>query len=357
MRFEIQTDSDSTESFVSFKVGGEVQISSERTVKIISEIFIGETASTFLAETSDKQSRVIKVHRYDQAKYTMATVENKVLNEVHYFAKSIGDCFQKIIKTSDTIISIIDMPHIPGENYFVWFKKFLASKPSYQDRTEAMIELAAEVERVHGLDIVHNDIKPENFVGKKLIDYEYSKSKDDPVHHQANKGTPAFVAPEVVNRDAQLARVTQASDIFSFGLIGLLTFGARKAGYSRYIKEKQGWAFNAPPDQSGLVEGKPSDAKTFLNRMVAMDPEQRPTAKETLAYFILQGMHNSAYEAEQKTTGNKRERESEPDDVTLFATRKEHRTALLEKDDQPLQELRSGSAYRVHMLQHSNLHC
>ena len=95
--------------------------------------------------------------------------------------------------------------------------------PHLKESAELVIrEMAQALSWVHENQLMHLDVKPENFLVErtknvftvKLTDFDLARAADDhgPRHQM---GTPAFMAPEQF-----LDRLSfQASDVFAFGLI------------------------------------------------------------------------------------------------------------------------------------------
>lgn len=83
---------------------------------------------------------------------------------------------------------------------------------------------ATGLDFMHTHDFQHNDIKSENVVldlsparyfTAKLADFGHSCHKDDPALATGSRGSPLWMAPEVISR---IAKNSLASDMFSFGI-------------------------------------------------------------------------------------------------------------------------------------------
>lgn len=85
-----------------------------------------------------------------------------------------------------------------------------------------MRQICDAVAYIHGNNIIHLDMKPENILcltesGNriKIIDFGLAREYDPDNKLQVLFGTPEFVAPEVVNFEA----ISFATDMWSVGVI------------------------------------------------------------------------------------------------------------------------------------------
>ncbi len=153
--------------------------------------------------------------------------------------------------------------------------------------------LTLSVSLLHSVGIVHGDLKPENVVIQqraanafhvaKLIDLEDSYPAGDPPDNETITGGPPYCSPELLAYmrsapDADPARITTATDIFSLSLINhrYLT-GALPALADGY---------DSPADM--VRAGLPLNIDARLQPPVRMlfeaatdsEPANRPTAEE-----------------------------------------------------------------------------
>ncbi|MGY1821609.1 serine/threonine-protein kinase [Geodermatophilus sp. SYSU D00079] len=155
-------------------------------------------------------------------------------------------------------------------------------------RVDQVAQIGAQVAdalvATHAAGIVHRDVKPANvLIGQgpdveglvKITDFGISHATGDVTLTQTGQitGTPAFLAPEV----AQGAEMTPESDVFSLGatlytcLEGQPPFGMDDNALRLLHRVAAGGPL--PPRRAGSLTGP-------LTRMLADDPDQRPTMTE-----------------------------------------------------------------------------
>ncbi len=141
--------------------------------------------------------------------------------------------------------------------------------------------LAEGLRAIHAAGIVHRDLKPSNVLlasdGPRVIDFGISLTGDGGALTRTGLvvGSPGFMSPE----QAEGREVGPASDIFSLGAV--LTFAATGQG-----------PFGTGPNMTlihRLVSGQPAldrvpaEVRPLVERCLAADPRERPTANDLLA--------------------------------------------------------------------------
>jgi len=141
--------------------------------------------------------------------------------------------------------------------------------------------LAEGLGAVHAAGVVHRDLKPSNVLlaadGPRVIDFGISQAVD--ATHVTRTGmvigSPAFMSPEQVEGGA----VGPASDVFSLGAV--LVFAATAAGpFGTGTPTAQLYrVVHGTPHLDRL----PGPVRPLVERCLAKDPGQRPTAGQFLA--------------------------------------------------------------------------
>ncbi|OQR98586.1 hypothetical protein ACHHYP_08309 [Achlya hypogyna] len=143
-------------------------------------------------------------------------------------------------------------------------------------------QVLAAVVYMHGLHVVHRDIKLENILldtrgGVKLVDFGFS-ALQTARPFQTFCGTPCYMAPEIIHRKTYWGPPV---DVWSLGVLlyamlcGFFPFRARN--YSDLYRKIVKGAFDIPASLS-------ADAHDLLRSMLAADPVMRLTVFDVRAH-------------------------------------------------------------------------
>nr|MDT0664860.1 serine/threonine-protein kinase [Micromonospora sp. DSM 115978] len=137
--------------------------------------------------------------------------------------------------------------------------------------------LATGLAGVHAAGVVHGDLQPDNVVlssnGPRIVGVGVPRPRRD-----ATVVTPTFIAPEQVLGEA----ATPATDVYAWGGIvlysgtGRMPFGDGSTPAILYR------VMNTEPDFTGLDP----NLRPIVERAMAKDPAQRPTAQELFLHLI-----------------------------------------------------------------------
>jgi serine/threonine protein kinase len=143
--------------------------------------------------------------------------------------------------------------------------------------------LAEGLSAIHAAGVVHCDLKPSNVLlsqdGPRVIDFGISRAAEAASVTAAGLvlvvGSPGFMSPE----QAMGEEIGPPSDIFSLGAV--LTFAATGGGpFGEGSSPELAYRLVYQPPGLGLL---PAELRPLVERCLAKDPGQRPTAEEVLA--------------------------------------------------------------------------
>mmetsp|Transcript_49472 Transcript_49472/g.152641 ORF Transcript_49472/g.152641 Transcript_49472/m.152641 type:complete len:538 (-) Transcript_49472:38-1651(-) len=157
---------------------------------------------------------------------------------------------------------------------------------SEKDGADATYQMLLAVNYIHTHDVVHRDIKLENFLYEspesdhlKLIDFGFSKIWSPNTKMAMSCGTLAYVAPEVLTQS-----YTSQCDMWSLGvtvfivLFGYMPFSGSEERQIQHIKSGR---YTIKPDIWSRVS---EEAQDFVKGMLVTDPQKRMTAMQALAH-------------------------------------------------------------------------
>ena len=154
-----------------------------------------------------------------------------------YFRKIVDEFVMEIqlmenLKGLQNIVSVEDYKVIEKKEEIGWdiyirmelltpFNEYISANTLTEEEVIKLgIDICTALEICGKQNIIHRDIKPENiFINNygnfKLGDFGIARKMENMVGNLSHKGTPFYMAPEVVNSDEYDARV----DIYSLGIV------------------------------------------------------------------------------------------------------------------------------------------
>lgn len=218
---------------------------------------------------------------------SIGKAERRVLrNEVHIFLSMDHPHVCRLVDVYESKSEIhLVMECLEGGELFDRIQKRSCFREI--DAKHTVWQMLLAVNYLHSMNIVHRDIKCENFMYEskasdhlKLIDFGFSR-----VHKTTDKrmmlscGTINYAAPEVLNRS-----YTEKCDLWSIGvvsfilLMGYMPFKGTDEQVTQHIREGRYDIEERP--WSRLSD----DAKKFVQGLLQVDVEQRLSAPHALAH-------------------------------------------------------------------------
>jgi Ca2+-binding EF-hand superfamily protein len=171
-----------------------------------------------------------------------------------------------------------------------------------------LIQVLEAVHYCHEHGIIHKDLKPENLMLNKvdgwatpqckIIDFNIAvQGKPGEVMQPPGCGTPAYSAPEALSHQPYTSKV----DVWSVGacafemLVGQAPFGgsgrAIRESIADRVREYETLENLQPTLRAGAVwlwRFRSAESHDFVNTLMCIDPDERPTAAEALDHPFLQ---------------------------------------------------------------------
>jgi serine/threonine protein kinase len=150
------------------------------------------------------------------------------------------------------------------------------------------IGVATALTAIHGAGVIHRDLKPENVLlapgSPKVIDFGIARALEPTSGHTSTDqmvGTVAYMAPERFGPDSGTT-LTPAADVFAWGSV-VAYAGTGKTPFSADSPPATAARIlTQPPDLTGLS----GPLRDLVDRALAKDPADRPTARELLDLLI-----------------------------------------------------------------------
>jgi eukaryotic-like serine/threonine-protein kinase len=146
------------------------------------------------------------------------------------------------------------------------------------------VEVASALHYLHGLGVVHLDVKPKNLImgaPPRLIDLSIARSSRDAASLTVPVGTDAYMAPEQCRPEPGL--VGPAADVWGLG-VTLYEALAGKPAFRRGSDDPEASAEGRFPQLTDHPAPLPAHISPELAQVtwaaLSVDPTDRPTAKE-----------------------------------------------------------------------------
>jgi len=177
----------------------------------------------------------------------------------------------------------------------------LMAQPQNQGLSEhvaakLLTKMLSALRHCHEHDVVHRDIKLDNFVYEsaeedaelKLIDFGLSHvaaaGRGSVEAMKGRVGTLSYMAPEVLKR----LPYTAACDMWSLGVVAFILLSGRRPFHSRERQEKIDRILHTEPNYNSSSWATVSDtAKDFVMQLLVKEPTQRMGSADAMAHAFI----------------------------------------------------------------------
>lgn len=241
------------------------------------ELPLGEGASgqVWLGRDRAGRPRAVKLLRHELASdvgvVQRFVQERSVLESIHH---------PNVIAVHDLVVEgstlAIVMDYVDGEDLASVLRERGPLPPA--EVVELGRHVATALHAAHVRGVVHRDVKPANVVVEtalgqaRLGDFGIARIVDTAEHRTVLLGTPLYMAPEIIAGEEP----TGAADVYSLGhllyelLCGVPAFDGKPAQAALLAAHLS--------EDPGRPDGVPYRVWALLQRMVAKDPADRPSA-------------------------------------------------------------------------------
>ena len=195
--------------------------------------------------------------------------------------KGVLHCHARVFlrENEDVLLGLL-LPLMPDGDLHSWLQR---SSCSAAEIARVGSALARTLGIVHGLGIVHADVKPENvLISTRSNVLETAKLADfgtafDALHDgpgPARRGTPGFAAPELVRH----GRISAACDVFGLGVtLAIMAFGQHPFAGVNIVQMLRKVCLHQP-----VLKGRrwPQSVREALVLVLDKEPRRRPVAAQ-----------------------------------------------------------------------------
>lgn len=233
---------------------------------------------------------VLYKRMHDPATNSQLVAEVAALTNIR--SRHIIDIYDVDIDARGVLTGII-IENLRGRDYLEFYTE-AAQNPV--ELTKVVYQLACAVSDLHAANIIHRDLKLENFKASeagivKLYDFGISSASGTHRTTQ-NRGTLDYAAPELFTAGGI---VTRASDIYSLGICGWkLATNLLPAQLTERPPQESAQA----PSLCTFAPFVDRDLANIIHACIHPDPAARPSAKQVMAYcetVLLKGRHKGMF--------------------------------------------------------------
>ncbi len=246
--------------------------------RLVGRIGRGGMGTVYLAETDAGERAAIKVINPELADDD--EFRDRFRREVEAARRVRRFCTAPVFDASldgETLFIVTEFVDGPNLDEFV-----RDSGPMQGSSLEHLaVGVATALTTIHGAGVVHRDLKPANVLlssmGPRVIDFGIARALDTVSGATRTGqfiGTPAYMAPEMISGDT----ASPASDVFAWGSVVAYAGTGRAPFDGPSVPSVLYQISHGEPSLDGLDDG----LRHLVERALAKDPRQRPSAQDLL---------------------------------------------------------------------------
>ncbi len=181
-----------------------------------------------------------------------------------------------------SVRQFISMEYVDGEDLASLLRRI--GRLPEDKAVEIARQLCAGLAAAHDEGVLHRDLKPANVMidgrGRaKITDFGLAGATGGISGHEAQVGTPQYMAPEqVAGRE-----LSERTDIYSLGLVLYQLFTGKRAFDAKNLDDLARLQSSTPTSPSAHVTGLNPAIERAILRCVDPDPAKRPSSAALLA--------------------------------------------------------------------------
>eukprot|EP00928_Gymnodinium_smaydae_P011234 TRINITY_DN14172_c0_g1_i1.p1 TRINITY_DN14172_c0_g1~~TRINITY_DN14172_c0_g1_i1.p1 ORF type:complete len:409 (+),score=53.84 TRINITY_DN14172_c0_g1_i1:63-1289(+) len=277
-----------------------------------------------LAEDHVVAEFAIKAYSVDEDGHNSEDRERRYLREVHFLKLVQGHANVVALHASvDTAKAIVMSLYTRDLHALVHKRNGLSESLA----THVMRGLLKAVQHVHKQGVIHRDIKPENIAvhgpdnDAVLIDFDIASSLSDAVAMKEKRGTPGYMAPEVIMG----APYGTKADVFSIGGVMYYLFAKKNPFVPKQYSDNAAFrktllglkSFDPRFDEVGFA------CKQLILLLLSVMPRERPSVKDALRHYWFVADNDSCSAPCRIQVGDQ-SRCGSMDDVSLARAKQAH---------------------------------
>jgi serine/threonine protein kinase len=236
----------------------------------------GGMASIWLATDEDGKTYAIR-RLHDSLKFNFVARRRfvhgcEVLEKIHHHEGIIG--YYEHGRVGGSLFCAMEF--VESSNLKLLFAR--TDPILVENVANILIDSAVALEHVHDCGYMHLDFKPENILvtrsgNVRLVDFDLSQPKPDkPKKMSRNPGTPAYMAPEQLQR----LPIDHRVDIFAFGVMAFELLTYQKPFEGETPEEILDSQLNKPlPAPRSLNEDIPEGLENIIMKCLAINADDR----------------------------------------------------------------------------------